>query len=87
MSSRVTDALISAATTANADGLTGAVASNDAVVGDSLACKYYVVVVYSTSLLLITYILTSVASASTAAALKVTADRNILVPVVPEGKQ
>ena len=30
MSSRVTDALISAATTANADGLTGAVASNDA---------------------------------------------------------
>jgi hypothetical protein len=33
MSSRVTDALISAATTANADGLIGA------VVGDSFACK------------------------------------------------
>ena len=87
MSSRVTDALISAATTANADGLTGAVASNDAVVGDSFACKYYVEVVYLTSLLLITYILTSAASASTAAARKVTADRNILVPVVAEGKQ
>ena len=87
MSSRVTDALISAATTAKADGLTGAVTSNDAVVGDSFACKYYVVVVYLTSLLLITYILTSVATASTAAALKVTADRNILVPVVAEGKQ
>jgi hypothetical protein len=43
MSSRVTDALISAATTANADGLTGAVASNDVVVGHSFACKYYVV--------------------------------------------
>ena len=57
------------------------------MVGDSFACKYYVVVVYLTSLLLITYILTSVAPASTAAALKVTADRNILVPVVPEGKQ
>ena len=81
MSSGVTDALISAATTANADGLIGA------VVGDSFACKYYVVVVYLTSLLLITYILTSVATASTAVALKVTADRNILVPVVAEGKQ
>ena len=79
--------LISAATTANADGLTGAVASNDAVVGDSFACKYYVVVVYLTSLLLITYILTTVATVSSAAALKATADRNILVPVVPEGKQ
>ena len=33
MSSGVTDALISAATTANADGLIGA------VVGDSFACK------------------------------------------------
>ena len=39
MSSRVTDALISAATTANADGLIGAVVGNDAVVGDSFACK------------------------------------------------
>jgi hypothetical protein len=38
-------------------------------------------------LLLITYILTSVATASTAAALKVTADRNILVPVIAEGKR
>ena len=87
MSSRVTDALISAATTANADGLSGVVASNDAMVNDSFACKYYVVVVYLTSLLLITYILTSVTTTSTAAALKVTADRNILVPVVAEGKQ
>jgi hypothetical protein len=79
--------LISAATTANVDGLTGAVASNDAVVGDSFASKYYVVVVYLTSLLLITYILISVATASTAAALGVTADSNLLVPVVAEGKQ
>jgi len=76
-----------AATTANADGLNGAVASNDTVVGDSFACKYYVVVVYLTSLLLIKYILTSVATASTAAALKLTADRYVLVPFVAEGKQ
>jgi len=62
-------------------------AFNDSVTMSRCQCKYYVVVVYLNSLLLITYILTSVATASTAAALKVTADRNILVPVVPEGKQ
>ena len=63
-------------------------ASNDcAVVGDSFTCTYYVVVVHLTSLLLITYILTSVATASTAATLGVTADSNVLVPFVAEGKQ
>ena len=39
MSSRVTDTLISVATTSCTDGLIGAVVSNDAVVDDSFACK------------------------------------------------
>ena len=39
MSSRVTDTLISVATTSYTDGLIGAVVGNDAVVGESFACK------------------------------------------------
>jgi hypothetical protein len=50
MSSRVTDTLISLVTTSYTDGLIGAVVSNDAVVGDSFACKEHVVVVCLTSL-------------------------------------
>ena len=45
MPSRVTDTLISVATTSYTDGLIEAVVSNDTVVGDSFACKQYVVVV------------------------------------------